>query len=46
VNDPREAVDLAALGVETLITDAPGRLLEVLYSGQVTGSTRIPGGTG
>ena len=27
VNDPREAVDLAALGVETLITDAPGVLL-------------------
>lgn len=46
VNDPREAVDLAALGVETLITDAPGRLLEAFYSGQVTGSTRIPGGTG
>jgi glycerophosphoryl diester phosphodiesterase len=46
VNDPREAVDLAALGVETLITDVPGRLLEAVYSGQVTASTRIPGGTG
>ncbi len=30
VNEPREAVDLAALGVETLITDAPGVLLGVL----------------
>lgn len=49
VNDPREAVDLAALGVRTLITDAPGVVLAALastYSGQVTGSTRIPGGTG
>lgn len=46
VNDPREALDLVALGVETLITDAPGTLLGALHSGQVTGSTRIPGGTG
>ena len=46
VNDPREAVDLAALGVETLITDAPGAVLQAVYSGQVTGSTRIPGGAG
>ncbi|MGD0524706.1 MAG: glycerophosphodiester phosphodiesterase [Polyangiaceae bacterium] len=30
VNDPREAVDLAALGVETLITDAPGLLLDAV----------------
>jgi glycerophosphoryl diester phosphodiesterase len=30
VNDPGEAVDLAALGVETLITDAPGLVLEAL----------------
>jgi glycerophosphoryl diester phosphodiesterase len=30
VNEPREALDLAALGVETLITDAPGVLLGVL----------------
>lgn len=45
VNDPHEALDLAALGVETIITDSPGALLEA-YSGQVTGSTRIPGGTG
>jgi glycerophosphoryl diester phosphodiesterase len=52
VNDPREAVDLAAVGVETLITDAPGAMLEALGPGyldaassvQVTGSTRIPGG--
>jgi glycerophosphoryl diester phosphodiesterase len=27
VNDPREAADLVALGVETLITDAPGAIL-------------------
>jgi glycerophosphoryl diester phosphodiesterase len=47
VNDPREATDLAALGVETLITDSPGVLLEaVAHSGQVTVSTRIPEGTG
>ena len=46
MNDPREAVDLVALGVETLITDAPRELLQAVYSGQVTGSTRIPGGTG
>jgi glycerophosphoryl diester phosphodiesterase len=46
VNDPGEAVDLVALGVETLITDAPGLLLRATHSGQVTGSTRIPGGTG
>lgn len=32
VNEPREAVDLAALGVETLITDAPGLLLAALSS--------------
>jgi glycerophosphoryl diester phosphodiesterase len=32
VNDPREAVDLVALGVETLITDAPGLLLAALAS--------------
>jgi glycerophosphoryl diester phosphodiesterase len=30
VNDPREAVDLAALGVQTLITDAPGAVLGAL----------------
>jgi glycerophosphoryl diester phosphodiesterase len=30
VNDPREAVDLVALGIETLITDAPGALLDAL----------------
>jgi glycerophosphoryl diester phosphodiesterase len=30
VNDPGEAVDLAALGVQTLITDVPGALLEAL----------------
>jgi glycerophosphoryl diester phosphodiesterase len=30
VNDPGEAVDLAALGVETLITDAPGALLRAI----------------
>jgi len=44
VNDPAEASDFAALGVETLITDSPGALLAALHSGQVTGSTRIPGG--
>jgi glycerophosphoryl diester phosphodiesterase len=32
VNDPREALDLLALGVETLITDAPGALLGALRS--------------
>jgi glycerophosphoryl diester phosphodiesterase len=46
VNDPREASDLAALGVETVITDAPGAVLAALHSAQVTGSTRIPAGTG
>jgi glycerophosphoryl diester phosphodiesterase len=46
VNDPGEATDLAALGVETIITDAPGALCAALHSGQVTDSTRIPGGTG
>jgi glycerophosphoryl diester phosphodiesterase len=46
VNDPSEARDLAALGVATLITDSPGVLLAALHSGQVTGSTRIPAGTG
>jgi glycerophosphoryl diester phosphodiesterase len=44
VNDPAEASHLAALGVETLITDTPGALLAALHSGQVTVSTRIPGG--
>ena len=34
VNDPREAADLVALGVETLITDAPGVLLEALTPGK------------
>ena len=33
VNDPDEAVDLAALGVETIITDAPGRVLAALAPG-------------
>ncbi|MGH7294810.1 MAG: glycerophosphodiester phosphodiesterase family protein, partial [Polyangiaceae bacterium] len=32
VDDPREAADLVALGVRTLITDAPGALLEGLSS--------------
>jgi glycerophosphoryl diester phosphodiesterase len=44
VNDPVEATRLAAIGVETLITDTPGALLADLHSGQVTVSTRIPGG--
>jgi glycerophosphoryl diester phosphodiesterase len=30
VNDPREAGDLVALGVQTLVTDAPGALLAAL----------------
>jgi glycerophosphoryl diester phosphodiesterase len=30
VNDPREAVDLAGLGVESIITDAPGAVLAAL----------------
>lgn len=30
VNDPAEAADLVALGVRTLITDAPGALLDAL----------------
>lgn len=30
VNDPREASDLAAIGVQTVITDAPGALLAAL----------------
>jgi glycerophosphoryl diester phosphodiesterase len=30
VNDPDEAADLVALGVETIITDAPGRVLAAL----------------
>jgi glycerophosphoryl diester phosphodiesterase len=30
VNDPREAVDLVALGVSTLITDRPGELIAAL----------------
>jgi glycerophosphoryl diester phosphodiesterase len=30
VNDPREAVDLVGLGVESLITDAPGAVLAAL----------------
>jgi glycerophosphoryl diester phosphodiesterase len=46
VNDPTEATDLAALGVATLITDCPGTLVAAFHSGQVTGSTRIPAGTG
>jgi glycerophosphoryl diester phosphodiesterase len=46
VNDLREATDLAALGVETLITDAPGKVLAALHSAQVTDSTRMPGGAG
>jgi glycerophosphoryl diester phosphodiesterase len=46
VNDPREAGDLVALGVQSVITDDPGALLAVDYSGQVTASTRIPGGAG
>jgi glycerophosphoryl diester phosphodiesterase len=46
VNDPREASDLVALGVQTLITDDPAALLAVDYSGQVTASTRMPGGGG
>lgn len=46
VNDAHEATDLAALGVQTLITDAPGAILSALHSAQVTGSTRIPAGTG
>jgi glycerophosphoryl diester phosphodiesterase len=32
VNDPREAADLAALGVQTLITDQPGAVLQALLS--------------
>jgi len=31
VNEPREAVDLVALGVETLITDTPGVLLGAIH---------------
>jgi glycerophosphoryl diester phosphodiesterase len=46
VNDPIEASDLSALGVKTLITDSPGALLAAFHSGQVTASTRIPGGAG
>jgi hypothetical protein len=30
VNDPREARDLARLGVDTLITDQPGTILAEL----------------
>jgi glycerophosphoryl diester phosphodiesterase len=30
VNDPREAVDLVALGVHTIITDQPGAVLDAL----------------
>ncbi|HEY6461360.1 MAG TPA: glycerophosphodiester phosphodiesterase, partial [Polyangiaceae bacterium] len=30
VNDPREAADLVALGVQTLITDAPGALVAAI----------------
>lgn len=44
VNDPREATDLVALGVETIITDASATILAALGHSQVTGSTRIPGG--
>jgi glycerophosphoryl diester phosphodiesterase len=30
VNDPREALALAALGVDSLISDAPGEVLAAL----------------
>jgi len=34
VNDPREAVDLQSVGVQTFITDAPGALLPALTPGR------------
>jgi glycerophosphoryl diester phosphodiesterase len=55
VNDPREAADLAAIGVGSLITDRAGAVigalrergyLDAASSEQVTGSTRIPAGGG
>jgi glycerophosphoryl diester phosphodiesterase len=48
VNDPSEAVRLAALGVDILITDEPGQVLKALESiyGQSTASGAIPSGTG
>lgn len=34
VNDPREAADLVALGVATIITDQPGAMLEAISPGR------------
>ncbi len=38
VNDPREAIDLVGLGVESIVTDAPGAVIEALAESRAGGA--------